>query len=64
MTFNFIEKGGKTVKKLARINEGKEGSVGLNNTRERVRYIYGEAAKLIAEHGEKEGTRITIVLPQ
>lgn len=53
-------------KTLFEINEGKRGSVGLNNTRWRVRYIYGKDAKLVAEHGNentKEGTKITIILP-
>lgn len=49
--------------KLARINEGKEGSIGLNNTRERVRYLYGEEARLVAEQAAEGGTKISIILP-
>lgn len=49
--------------KLTKINEGLEGSIGLNNTRERVRYLYGEEAKLLVEHGADGGTKISIILP-
>ena len=48
---------------IKRINEGKEGSVGLNMTRERVKYLYGDEAALYAELAPDGGTRICIILP-
>lgn len=66
--FFCVEDNGKGIddKTLSEINEGKKGSIGLNNTRWRVMYIYGKDAKLVAEHSDEktgEGTRITIILP-
>ncbi|KMW22214.1 sensor histidine kinase [Enterocloster citroniae] len=54
---------GMDMDQIKRINEGKEGSVGLNMTRERVKYLYGDEAALYAELTPDGGTRICIILP-
>jgi signal transduction histidine kinase len=41
----------------------RSGGIGLRNTRERLRQLYGDSASLTVENGESGGAVVTMALP-
>jgi LytS/YehU family sensor histidine kinase len=48
---------------LADETRPRAGGIGLSNTRERLRQLYGNGASLTVENGERRGAVVTIALP-
>ena len=62
--FSVIDDGaGMDKDTLEKINTGQSNTIGIKNTRERVRFMYGENATLCVESQKEKGTCASIILP-